>query len=106
MSKERFFETATPVGVRVRCTRSYWEFIVGQKHPSLKDRERDIVQVLEQPDEVRRSRKDPRVLLYYRRAGSGWLCAVVRRENGTGFLITAYPTDAIKIGSIEWTRSS
>lgn len=34
-----------------------------------------------------------------------WLCAVTRREDGTGFLITAYPTDAVKAGETIWTKS-
>ena len=32
-------------------------------------------------------------------------CAVARREDGSGFLITAYPTDAVKAGESVWTRS-
>jgi hypothetical protein len=68
-------------------------------------REGELQQVLADPDEVRRSRKDPNVLLFYGGAGSRWLCAVARREDGTAFLITAYPTDAIKAGDTTWTRS-
>jgi hypothetical protein len=89
----------------VRCTRKYWDFIVRYKHPSLRGREEEIRRVLEDPDEVRRSRKDSQVLLFYREVKSRWLCAVARRENGYGFLITAYPTEAIKAGEILWTRS-
>ena len=33
------------------------------------------------------------------------LCAVARREDGSGFLITAYPTDAVKAGESVGTRS-
>jgi hypothetical protein len=29
---------------------------------------------------------------------------VTRRLNGDGFLITAYPTDAIKQGELIWTQ--
>jgi hypothetical protein len=35
----------------------------------------------------------------------GGLCAVARREDGTGFLITAYPTDTVKAGETIWIRS-
>jgi hypothetical protein len=48
---------------------------------------------LTSPDEVRHSRRDPRVLLFYRREDPYWLVADARRLNGDGFLITAYRTD-------------
>ncbi len=100
------FELETPLGFRVRCTRDYWEFIAGEKHPALQGRERDTIRVLAEPFEVRRSRKDPRVFLFYRPNRRHWLCAVACREDGSGFLITAYPTDSIKAGESVWTRSS
>lgn len=99
------FEVETPLGFVVRCTRTYWEFIITQKHPVLCGREQDIIQVLTDPDVVRQSRKDQAVLLFYRGASPRWLCAVVRRDDGSGFLITAYPTDSLKIGETIWTRS-
>ncbi len=98
-------EVATPLGFTVRCTRQYWNFIVSEKHPALTGQEEAVAQVLRDPDEVRRSRKDRAVLLFYRGKHPRWLCAVTRREDGTGFLITAYPTDAIKAGETLWTRS-
>ncbi len=105
MSEALLFEVETPLGFTVRCTRSYWEFIVTHKHPVLRGREREVEEVLADPDEVRRSRKDAGVLLFYREAASRWLCAVARREDGSGFLITAYPAEAIKAGETIWTRS-
>lgn len=105
MTEALLFEVATPLGFAVRCTLAYWEFIVEYKHPVLRGREREVEQALADPDEVRRSRKDPNVLLFYRGTATRWLCAVARREDGTGFLITAYPTDTIKTGDTIWTRS-
>ena len=105
MDPELAFEVTTPLGFSVRCTRDYWQFLVAQKHPVLRGRERELVEVLSDPDEVRRSRHDPAVLLFYRGVSLRWLCAVARREDGTGYLITAYPTDAIKAGERIWTRS-
>ncbi|HLX37733.1 MAG TPA: hypothetical protein VKR29_08025 [Candidatus Binataceae bacterium] len=61
---------------------------------------------LEEPGEVRRSRTDAAVFLFYRGGPPRWICAVAKRENGEGFLITAYPTDAIKIGDVVWKKSS
>ena len=58
---------------------------------------------MERPAEVRQSRSDPQVLLFYREERSSrWVCVVVKRTNGDGFLITAYPTDAIKEGTRVW----
>jgi hypothetical protein len=105
MTGELLFEVWTPLGFAVRCTRKYWDFIVRYKHPSLAGHEEDVRLVLADPDEIRRSRKDPQVLLFYRGAKPRWLCAVARRENGYGFLITAYPTEAVKAGETLWTRS-
>ncbi len=105
MSFGLIFEVTTPLGFLVGCTRSYWEFIVNHKHPVLKGQEQEVIQTLVASDEVRRSRKYSNVLLFYRGASPRWLCAVVRREDGTGFLITAYPTDRIKMGETTWTKS-
>ncbi len=105
MSTEHAIEVVTPLGFTVRCTRRYREFIVIHKHPALRDCEAAVAQVLADPDEVRCSRKDPGVLLFYRGSAPHWVCAVVRREDGSGFLITAYLTDAIKAGETIWTRS-
>jgi hypothetical protein len=102
---EILFEEDTPLGFRVRCTRRYWEFITTYKHPVLRGKDAAVRTVLREPDVVRRSRKDSAVLLFYGRDTPRLLCAVVRREDGTGFLITAYPAEAPKIGEILWTRS-
>ena len=105
MSEGLHFEVLTPLGFAVRCTQAYWQFIVSQKHPVLAGREADVKKTLADPDEIRRSRKDPGVFLFYRGNAPRWLCAVVRRGDGAGFLITAYPADAVKAGETIWTRS-
>jgi hypothetical protein len=97
------FEADTPLGFRVRVGRAHWEFLVRVKHPAMAGREADVSMALVNPDEVRRSRTDPNVLLFYKTVGvRRWVCAVCRRFNGEGFLITAYPTDAIKEGEHIW----
>lgn len=64
-----------------------------------------IKTVLMEPEEVRVSRKDADVYLFYKiDRPRRWLCAVVKRLNGKGFLITAYPTDAIKEGIRTWPK--
>lgn len=99
------FDATTPLGFRVRTTPGYWLFLVEAKHPVLAGRDADILRVLTDPDQIRRSRRDPDVYLFYRGDGRRWLCAVARRRCDHGFLITAYPTDAIKTGELAWTRS-
>ena len=65
------FEVRTPIGFTVRCTTAYWKFIVSEKHPALEGHEDDIRKALTDPDEVRRSRKDARVYLFYREPNHG-----------------------------------
>jgi len=45
------------------------------------------------------------VLLFYKaEAPKRWTCAVVKRTQNEGFLVTAYPTDAIKEGVRIWPK--
>jgi len=102
---KNLFEVDTPLGFAVHCTVAYRRFIVSDKHPIMAGREDEVQRILADPDVVRRSRQNPEVYLFYREEKSRWLCAVVRRQNASGFLITTYPTDVIKIGEIVWKRS-
>jgi hypothetical protein len=105
METDILFEVSTPLGFRVRVTRDYWEFIVTVKHPVMRERATEVQDVLQNPDEVRQSRSDPAVFLFYRaELPSRWICAVAKRLNTEGFLITTYPTDAIKEGERVWSR--
>ena len=105
MADEILFETSTPLGFIVRVTRSYWTLIVTIKPPVMRGRENDVQSALMKPDEIRRSRNDPAVHLFYRlERPKRWTCAVVKRLNGDGFLITAFPTDAIKEGELVWSN--
>ena len=99
------FEALTPLGFRVRVTRERWHLITTAKHPIMAGRE-DVVKItLENPEQIRQSRSDPQVLLFYYAEGSSrWVCAVAKRAADQGFLITAYPTDAIKEGIPIWPK--
>ena len=77
---EPLFEALTPLGFSVRCTRNYWEFISSQKHPTLRGREDEIQNALEDRDELRRSRRDINVYLFYRGESRRWICVVTRRR--------------------------
>jgi len=59
------FEALTPLGFRVRVSRSYWELIVTIKHPVMAGRESDVKETLEHPDEIRQSTSDAAVYLFY-----------------------------------------
>jgi len=99
------FEAVTPLGSSVRVTAERWGLIIAAKHPVMKGREGDVQTALEAPDEVRQSRIDPRVLLFYKaEARRRWTCAVTKHLADSAFLITAYPTDAIKEGVRIWPK--
>ena len=66
-------------------------------------REEDVKNALQSPDQIRLSRNDPSVYLFYKEERvKRWVCAVTKRLNGEGFLITTFPTDAIKEGELIW----
>lgn len=99
------FEVDTPIGFRVRTTRHYWNFLITEKHETLSDRESEVARALAEPSEVRRSQRDSNAFLFYGFERPGrWLCIVAKRLNGDGFIITAYPADAIKEGETVWRR--
>jgi len=98
------FEILTPLNFRVRTSEDYWQKLIG-KHPDLVDLESEIQQALSDPDEIRRSSRDPNVLMFYRiLKEKRWAVAVVKKLNDEGFLVTAYQTDAIKEGEQLWHR--
>lgn len=89
----------------MRVTRAYWELIITVKHPIMTGREAEVQETLTSPDEIRVSQSDPKVYLFYKSKDiKRWVCAVAKRLNGDGFLITAYPTDAIKEGVAIWPK--
>jgi hypothetical protein len=99
------FEVTTPLGFRVRVTHAYWKLIVDIKHPVMARREEDVRKALEDPDEICRSKSDENVYLFYRaEREKRWLRAVSKQTGREGFLITTYPTDAIKEGVQIWHR--
>ena len=99
------FKVLTPLGFWVHVTRAYWQLITTIKHPVMAGREADTQDTLRHPDEIRSSRRDPQVYLFYKSQHiERWVCAVAKRSDGEGFLITAYPTDSIKEGERIWPR--
>jgi hypothetical protein len=79
--------------------------IVQEKHPVMSGRDSDVLVALQQPDEIRQSQSDATVFLFCKiERMKRWVCAVAKRSDGDGFLITAYPTDAIKEGIKVWSK--
>jgi hypothetical protein len=96
-NKDILFEVMTLLGFRVRVTQIYWNLIVSVKHPVMAGREGDVRSALENPDEIRQSKSDEDVYLFYKaEREKKWICAVSKQTGESGFLIATYPTDAIR----------
>ena len=79
------------------------------QHPEMAGMEQEIERVLESPGEVRLSRSDDTVKLFYEfyaqpLVGGKWLCVVVKCPSEDAFVVTAYLTDRIKPGEIVWPK--
>jgi len=98
VKEDLHFEIKSSLGKRIRVTKGYWNRIVETKHAIMKGKEEIIKESLKNPDELRTSRKDPKVVLHYKKIDKKYCCAVVKHLNGEGFIITTYMTDRIKIG--------
>jgi hypothetical protein len=105
VDQDPLFIVDTPLGFSASVTQQYWRVISEIKHPVMRHRLYDVRQALVAPNQVRQSRRDPSVYLFYHQERPRrWTCAVAKRLDGNGFLITAYPTDAIKEGTQVWPR--
>ena len=60
---QTLFEILTPLGFTVRTSQAYWQQIV-LKHPDLAERLESVKLALTSPDEIRRSSRDAKVLLF------------------------------------------
>ena len=79
------FEVITPLNVKVRATKEYWDYIVNIKHPSMKNKEDIVKDTLLNPEEIYRSKIDRNVYLYYRQFDRIY-CIVVKHRGQEGFL--------------------
>lgn len=73
----------------------------------MRDLREEIIRTLQAPAEVRISRSDANVRLFYdfysrRTVGDKWLCVVVKYLAADAFVITAYLTDKMKTGESIW----
>ncbi|HPD17885.1 MAG TPA: DUF4258 domain-containing protein [Planctomycetota bacterium] len=94
-------------GNDVRLTNERMAHIL--EHPEMVGLEAEVERVLRAPAEVRLSRSDDAVRLFYRfygrtLVGGKWLCVVVRYVESDAFVVTAYLTDKPKSGDVIWPR--
>ena len=100
---EYIFQIDTILGFSVRTTRAYWDKIC-LKHPELIDRLGEVKNALKEPIEIRKSKTDELIFLFYMETGKYWLSVLAKKENDIGFLVTAYFTDKIKEGERVWPK--
>jgi hypothetical protein len=79
------------------------------QHQELIGMEEEISRLLQAPAEVRISRSDETVQLFYEyyaktRVGGKWLCVVVKCPTVDAFVVTAYLTDQLKPGESLWPK--
>lgn len=92
-------------GYHVRFTDERLAHIL--QHREMAGMEAKIERVLQAPTEVRVSRSDDDVRLFYEYyartvVGGKWLCVVVKYSPEDAFVITAYLTDKLKAGETVW----
>ena len=64
---ERLFEVKDVFGKKIRTTKAYWNYVSETKHRVLKDKLPEIIKTLKSASEVRRSKEDKKVFIYYRK---------------------------------------
>ncbi len=103
LKEEIYFKVKTLLNIEIRTTHGYWEYLITKKHPIMKNKEEIVKTTLENPDEIRQSKIDNNVFLYYKKFDRLY-CVVVKHSENNGFLITAYPTDKVKEGNLIWEK--
>lgn len=101
---EIYFEVHAYSERIIRTTKTYWKKIVTLKHPVMQDCEKEVQVTLKDPEVIKESERDSKVCLYYRKFGKRYICVVVRHENGTGFIISTFPVDEIKKGTVIYEK--
>lgn len=90
----------TAIDITVELTEERKGHIL-EEHPELLDHFDKLKKVLLNPDEIRTSKTDQQVLLFYHyfaKIKSGLYIVVVIKTNERNFILTAHMTDKVKIG--------
>ena len=93
------FDVISKLNKRIYVAKARWNLIIKTKHLEIEGKEKEVKETLTNPDEIRLSKSDATVYLYYKRYRKLSLSVVVKHNNGEGFIITAYYTDRIKEGN-------
>lgn len=89
---------------KIRTTKEYWQKIINEKHPSIKGNEWKVKSALQNPDEIRQSKTNKNIFLFYRLVNSKYICVIIKLLNSEGFIITAYFTIKVKEGELIWKK--
>lgn len=76
-TEDILFRVKTPLDVVIHTTKDYWKIITTIKHPSMVKYKKEVKATLKNPDQIRRSKQDPRVHLYYKNIGKVFVCIVL-----------------------------
>jgi len=101
---ENYFEVTSKFDKRVYVTKTRWSLIIKTKHLEIEGKEKEVKETLAEPDEIRQSKSNDSVYIYYKNYGKLLLSVVVKHKDGEGFIITAYYTDRIKEGKQIYKR--
>jgi len=101
-----YINVVSKLDKKISVTKDRWQLIVKTKHPELEDKKNEVQETLTNPDEIRLSKSDQSVYLYYKNYGKLSLVVVAKHPNGEGFIITSYFTDKIKEGKQIFERQS
>ena len=103
-AKDCYFEVKSKLGVIINVKKSRWNKIITIKHLDMVGKEEYVKETLTDPQEIRVSKRDDSVYLYYKNFGKLFISVIAKHNNGQGFIITTYYTDRIKEGKIVWTK--
>jgi hypothetical protein len=99
------FEVISVLGKSIRTTVTYWDKIIREKHPIMHGKEAEVKETICNPNEVRQSKTDKNVFLYYRTVEKmRYVCVVIRHENEHGYIITTYLAEEMKEGNTIWKK--
>jgi len=101
------FEIVDVFGRKIRLTKPILWHIT--KRTELKNQVEKLKETIVNPEHIRRSVKDTKVLIYYKHyyrtpVTEKYLAVILKTLNNEGFIISSYFTDRIKEGVEIWRK--
>lgn len=93
-------------GNSIELTEERWFHII-KEHPEVKNHKDNIREVLSDPDYIKKSSRDEKLILYYKWYGdifSGKYFLAVVKKGLRSFVLTCYITDMVKKGETLWEK--